>query len=60
MKANQVRLEYSLPEHTPCLICHKAMKAPYARVQGHLGVCSKSCEIVWKQRVEESRHPKGD
>lgn len=59
MKATQVKTETNIPHHTPCLVCSKAMKAPYARVQGALGVCSKACESVWKKRVEDSRHPQG-
>ncbi len=38
--------------------CHKAYKAPYAKVSGHLGVCSRSCEDVWKKMVEDGKHPK--
>lgn len=41
----------------PCLVCQKLYKAPYARVSGSLGVCSKTCETVWNTRADE--HPKG-
>lgn len=43
---------------SPCLVCQKLYKAPYARVSGSLGVCSKACESVWKKRADE--HPKGE
>ena len=43
----------------PCLVCRKPYKAPYARVSGSLGVCSKACESVWNKRISDE-HPKGE
>ena len=54
----------SKPENTVptgnCLHCHKPYNAPYARVRGPLGVCSKACEKAWEMTEEDGKHPQGE